>query len=155
VQRVFQNLLRERASIRDAGSILEAIAEAAPSTRNPILLTEYVRQAIRRSIVKPFVNKAGELPAWFLDPATERGFETTIQHGEQTSQIGASPETIAALAKRVEATAAKPEAPVVMIVGSTSRYFIRQIVESKAPNLFVLSHGEIPPEVNVISLGVI
>lgn len=155
VQRVFQNLLRERASIRDAGSILEAIAEAAPSTRNPILLTEFVRQSIRRSIVKPFLNKSGELPAWFLDPATERAFEATIQHGEQNSQINASPETMNALAKRVESSASKPEAPVVMIVGSTARYFIRQIVESKLPNLFVLSHNEVPAEVTVISLGVI
>lgn len=155
VQRIFQNLLRERASIRDAGSILEAIAEAAPSTRNPILLTEFVRQSIRRSIVKPFLNKSGELPAWFLDPATERAFEATIQHGEQNSQIGAAPETMNALVKRVESSASKPEAPVVMIVGSTSRYFIRQIVESKLPNLFVLSHNEVPAEVTVISLGII
>ena len=71
VQRVFQNLLRERAPIRDAMSILEAIAEAAPGTRRiPILLTEFVRQAIRRSIVKPFLNNSGELSAYFLDPAT-------------------------------------------------------------------------------------
>jgi len=155
VQRVFQNLLRERASIRDAMSILEAISEAAPSTRNPILLTEFVRQAIRRSIVKPFLSKTGELPAWFLDPATERAFEATIQHGEQNSQISASPETMGALVKRVETSASRPEAPVVMIVGSASRYFIRQIVESKLPNLFVLSHNEIPAELSVVSLGVI
>ncbi len=56
VQRVLQNLLRERVSIRDAVSILEALGEAAGSTRNPVLLTEYVRQAIRRSIVKPYLD---------------------------------------------------------------------------------------------------
>ena len=60
-----------------------------------------------------------------------------------------------ALVKRVEASGAKPEAPVVMIVGSTSRYFIRQILESKLPNLFVLSHNEVPAELSVMSLGVI
>jgi flagellar biosynthesis protein FlhA len=59
VQRVIQNLLRERVSIRDAVSILEALGEAAPSTRNPILLTEFVRQSIRRAVVKPYMNKAG------------------------------------------------------------------------------------------------
>jgi len=48
VQRVLQNLLRERVSIRDAVSILEALGEAATATRNPVLLTEYVRQALRR-----------------------------------------------------------------------------------------------------------
>ena len=53
VQRVFQNLLRERVSIRDAVSVLEALGEAAPTTRNPVLLTDYVRQSIRRVVVRP------------------------------------------------------------------------------------------------------
>ncbi len=75
VQRVLQNLLRERVSIRDAVSILEALGEAATATRNPVLLTEYVRQAIRRTVVKPYLNRAGELPAWFLDPAIEQAVE--------------------------------------------------------------------------------
>ncbi|HVP46839.1 MAG TPA: flagellar biosynthesis protein FlhA, partial [Bryobacteraceae bacterium] len=59
VQRVLQNLLRERVSIRDAVSILEALSDAGASTRNPILLTEYVRQAIRRTVVKPYLNASG------------------------------------------------------------------------------------------------
>ena len=75
VQRVLQNLLRERVSIRDAVSILEALGEAAAMTKNPVLLTEYVRQAIRRMVVKPYLNRAGELPAYFLDPALERSVE--------------------------------------------------------------------------------
>src|SRR5579863_10036967 len=67
VQRVLQNLLRERVSIRDAVSVLEALSEAGASTRNPILLTEYVRQAIRRTVVRPYLNSAGDLPAYFVD----------------------------------------------------------------------------------------
>ena len=63
VQRVLQNLLRERVSVRDAVSILEALGEAAGITRNPVLLTEYVRQSIRRTVVKPYLNAAGDLPA--------------------------------------------------------------------------------------------
>ncbi len=59
VQSVLQNLLRERVSIRDAVTILEALGEAAASTRNPVLLTEYVRQAMRRAVVKPYLNRAG------------------------------------------------------------------------------------------------
>lgn len=155
IQRVFQNLLRERVSIRDSMSILEAIGEAAPGTRNPILLTEFVRQALRRTIVKPFLNKSGELPAYFLDPATERAIESSIQHGDQTSHISAAPEVMSGMLQRLERSAAKPEAPVVMIVSSSARYFIRQILESKLPNLFVLSHNEVPPELTVTSLGVI
>ena len=56
VQRVLQNLLRERVSIRDSVTILEALGEAAVTTRNPVLLTEYVRQALRRMVVKPYLN---------------------------------------------------------------------------------------------------
>src|SRR5215813_2103273 len=68
VQKVLQNLLRERVSVRDAVSILEALGEAAASTRNPVLLTEYVRQALRRVVVKPYLNRSGDLAAWFLAP---------------------------------------------------------------------------------------
>src|SRR6185503_834302 len=56
VQKVMQNLLRERVSIRDAVSVLESLGEAAAVTRNPILMTEYVRQGIRRNVVKPYMN---------------------------------------------------------------------------------------------------
>ena len=69
VQKVFQNLLRERVSIRDAVTILEALGEAGAMTKNPILLTEYARQAIRRLLVKPYLNPSGELPAFFVDSA--------------------------------------------------------------------------------------
>src|SRR4029077_9195438 len=72
VQRVLQNLLRERVSIRDAVTILEALGEAAPTSRNAVLLTEYTRQAIRRSIVKPYLNGSGELSAYFLETAAEQ-----------------------------------------------------------------------------------
>ena len=155
VQRVFQNLLRERVSIKDATSILEAMGEAAPGTRNPILLTEFVRQAIRRNIVKPFVNKSGALPAYFLDREMERAIESSIQHGDQTSHFAATPETMNALVQRVEQSPSRPEAPVVMIVSAGVRYFVRQLLESKMPNLFVISHNEVPAEMSVMSMGVI
>src|SRR5207253_6137407 len=79
VQRVLQDLLRERVSIRrDAVSVLEALGEAGAATRNPVLLTEYVRQAIRRAVVKPHLNRAGALPAWFIDPAIEQTIEFSM-----------------------------------------------------------------------------
>ena len=65
IQKVLQNLLRERVSIRDGVSILEALSEASTTAKNPVLLTEYTRQAIRRQVVKPYLNPKGELPAFF------------------------------------------------------------------------------------------
>jgi flagellar biosynthesis protein FlhA len=153
VQRVLQNLLRERVSIRDASSILEALGEAAPSTHNVVLLTEYVRQAIRRTVVKPYLGRAGELAAWFVDPGIERAVEGGAQHGEQTSHLALSPEAIRGIVGRVAGRVGALETPVAAIASSGARYFLRQIVEPSAPNLFFLAHNEVPPGVRVQSLG--
>ncbi len=85
VQKVLQNLLRERVSIRDSVTILEALGEAAAMTKNPILLTEYVRQAIRRLVVKPYLNPSGELPAFFVDSQIEQAIETGVEYNEHAS----------------------------------------------------------------------
>jgi flagellar biosynthesis protein FlhA len=155
VQRTLQNLLRERVSIRDAGSILEALGEAAASTRNPILLTEYVRQGIRRSVVKPYLNRSGELAAWFMDASIEQAVEGAVQHGEQSSHLGLSPEAIRSIQTRVAARVGASDTPTVAITSSAARAFLRQIVESTAPNLFFLAHNEIPPGLRIQSLGTI
>ncbi len=85
IQRVLQNLLREGVSIRDGVSILEGLGEAAVTTKNPVLLTEYVRQTIRRTVVKPYLNAKGELAAYLLDPSLEQTIESAVQHTEQNS----------------------------------------------------------------------
>jgi flagellar biosynthesis protein FlhA len=153
VQKVLQNLLRERVSIRDAVSILEAMGEVAGSTRNPILLTEYVRQSIRRAVVKPYLNRAGELPAWFLDPALEAAVESATEHGEQNSHLALAPQTIREILNRISARVIQPETAVAVITSSGARYFLRQIVEPALPNLFFLAHNEVPPGLRVQSLG--
>jgi flagellar biosynthesis protein FlhA len=153
VQRVLQNLLRERVSIRDSASILEALGEAATSTRNPVLLTEYVRQSIRRTVVKPYLNRAGELPAWFLDPAIEQAVEGAVEHGEQNSHLGLAPQTMRDILHRISNRLAQPEMPVVAITSSGARYFLRQMAEPSLPNLFFLAHNEVPPGLKVVSVG--
>jgi flagellar biosynthesis protein FlhA len=153
VQRVLQNLLRERVSIRDAVSILEALGEAASATRNPVLLTEYVRQAIRRAVVKTYLNRAGELPAWFLDPALEHTVEAAVEHAEQNSHLALSPQAIRDILNRVAARITAPESPVAVITSSGARFFLRQLTEASFPNVFFLAHNEIPPGLRVQSLG--
>jgi len=155
VQRVLQNLLRERVSIRDAVSILEALGEAATATRNPVLLTEYVRQSVRRAVVKPYLNRSGELPSWFLDPAIEQAVESAVEHGEQNSHLGLGPQAIRDILKRISARMASPEAPVVAVTSAGARYFLRQITEPVLPNLFFISHNEVPPGLRVQSMGTI
>jgi flagellar biosynthesis protein FlhA len=153
VQRVLQNLLRERVSIRDAVSILEALGEGGGSTRNPVLLTEYVRQSLRRAIVKPYLNRNGDLQAWFIDPGIEHMVESVVEHGEQNSHLGMSPQSIRDVLNRIAARVQQPETPVVAITSSGARYFLRQMAEPNVPNLFFLAHNEIPPGLRVQSIG--
>jgi flagellar biosynthesis protein FlhA len=155
VQRVFQNLLRERVSIRDAVSILEALGEAAPTTRNPVLLTDYARQQIRRVVVKPYLSGAHDLSAWFLDPQIERFVESNVEHGESNSTLGLTPQALRDLMDRFTRAVGPLESAAVVITSSSCRYFLRQALESSIPNLFFLAHSEIPAGIKVISLGVI
>ena len=155
VQRVLQNLLRERVSIRDSVTILEALGEAAPTTRNPILLTEYARQSMRRQVVKPYLNSSGELPAYLLDASLEQTVESAVEHGEQNSHLTLGPTAIRDVLRRINLKAGNPETPVAVIASSASRYFFRQIVEPTMRNICFLSHNEIPVETKVLSLGVI
>jgi flagellar biosynthesis protein FlhA len=155
VQRALQNLLRERVSIRDASTILEALSEAAATIRNPILVTEYVRQSLRRILVKPYLNAAGDLPAYLVDSSLEQTIESAVDHGEQNSHLTLSPQALRDVIRRIGQKVGNPESPVAAIASSNSRYFFRQIVEAGIPNLFFVSNNEIPSEVKVISLGVI
>jgi len=154
IQRVLQNLLRERVPIRDAVGILEAMGEAAQTTKNPVLLTEYVRQSIRRAITQPLVNPQGELPAYLLDASLDRAVESSVEHGEWNSVAGVSPETITDILNRIKRRVEKNESAAI-VTSSGTRHFLRQLVEAALPNLTVLSHNEIPPEIKVRSRGVI
>ncbi|MBS1824266.1 MAG: flagellar biosynthesis protein FlhA [Acidobacteria bacterium] len=155
VQKVLQNLLRERVSIRDTGSILEALGEAANVTRNPTVLTEFVRQALRRVVAKPYLNASGDLPCYFLDPVTERALESGVEHGENSSHWNLPPQKMRELVDKLNRALGTLEAPTVILTGSGCRYFLRQMLESTIPNLMVLAHNEIPSGVRVLSLGTI
>jgi len=155
VQRVLQNLLRERVSIRDAVTILEALGEAAPASRNPVLLTEYVRQAIRRVVVRPYLNAQGDLSAWFFDPPLERVAEAGVEHGESNSSLALAPSVLRDLLERIARSVGPLDSATAVITSSSCRYFLRQAVESSLPYLYFFAHSEIPPGVKVISLGVI
>jgi flagellar biosynthesis protein FlhA len=155
VQKVLQNLLREKVSIRDSVTILEALGEGAAMTKNPILLTEYVRQAIRRLLVKPYLNASGELPAFFLDPQIEQSIEGAIEYAEHTSHLNLPPQKVREVLDRVGRAVGAADSPLVAMCSSSARYFLRQMVEGQFANLAILAHNEIPPGIRVVSMGVI
>jgi len=155
VQKVLQNLLRERVPIRDAGTILEAMGDGAAITRNTALLTEYVRQAIRRSIVKPYLNPASDLPAYFVDSEIERSIESAAEHGEHGSHISLSPQQIKSIVDCFSRTLPTADSALVVITSSGARLFLKQITENALPALAVIGHNEVPSGVRVICLGTI
>jgi flagellar biosynthesis protein FlhA len=153
VQRVLQNLLRERVPIRDAVTILEALSEGAPMTKNPILLTEYVRQAIRRVIVKSHLNAQGEIPAYLVEPSTEQAVEGSIEHSENNSVLGLAPQAARDFVGRLTKKLERPDSTAIVLTNPGVRYFVKQLLETAFPEVVVLSHSEVPPEVKVKSLG--
>jgi flagellar biosynthesis protein FlhA len=155
VQKVLQNLLRERVPIRDAGTILEAMGDGAAITRNTALLTEYVRQAIRRSIVRPYLNPASDLPAYFVDSEIERSIESAAEHGEHGSHISLSPQQIKSIVDRFSRTLPTADSALVVITSSGARLFLKQITDNALPALAVIGHNEVPSGVRVICLGTI
>ncbi len=155
VQRVLQNLLRERVSIRDGSSILEALGEAGAITKNPVMLTEYVRQAIRRSLVKSFVSPKHELHAYYIDPVMEQRIEGALEHSETNTILTLHPSVLQDMVARVAKKIEKPATSVIAITSVTARHHLRQILETEWPHLVVLSQNEVPPEIKVRTLGTI
>jgi flagellar biosynthesis protein FlhA len=155
VQRVIQNLLRDRVSIRDGASILEALSEGAQNSRNVILLTEYVRHAIRRILVQPYLNSQGDLPIYFLSPSLERSIEEHVEHGELMSQLTLDVEAINQVLEAFRRSLDSPQAAVAVLVSAGARPFVRQMLEASFPNVAVLSHNEIPGGIRLTALGTI
>jgi flagellar biosynthesis protein FlhA len=153
VQKVLQNLLRERVSIRDSVSILESMGEAAQITKNPVLLTEYVRQSIRRTLVKPFLSPNGEIAGYFLNSDLERTLERSVEHTEHNSSLSMDPQKIRDVVNSVSRKFDRPEASGVIVTTAGCRFFLRQVLETNFRNLTVISHSEIPSEVFVRALG--
>ncbi len=153
IQRVLQNLLRERIPIRDSVTILEALSEGAQMTKNPVMLTEYVRQAIRRVIVKPHVSPQGELPVYLVEPAAEQMVESAVEHSENNSVLGLAPQAARDFVSNVARKLERPDFSAVVLTGAAVRPFIKQLLETAFPDATVLSHSEVPPETKVKSLG--
>lgn len=153
VQKVLQNLLRERVSIRDGVTILEALGESASISRNAVLLTEFVRQAIRRAVAKPYINAQGELRAWLLDPAIEQSLESAVEHGEHGSHLNIPPGRVRELVEKLSKLSVTGDASGVLITGAQSRPFVRLMIESTLPGMAVLSHAEVPNGVRLVANG--
>lgn len=157
LQRVLQNLLRERVSIRDLGRIIEATGDAMGVTRDPMLLTEYVRQHLGRAITSPHLSENNELGVLVLDPQLEQSIQGGIETTERGSFLALEPGRLQELLDRLAngITELLPGAQPVLLTNPVVRPHLRRLLERSLPHLVVLSHGEIPNEVRVVSLGTV
>jgi flagellar biosynthesis protein FlhA len=155
VQKVFQNLLRERVSIRDSITLLESLAESSALTKNPVLMTEFVRQTMRRSVVKPFVGTAGDLPAYFVDGEIERRIEASVEHAELNSHLSLAPDEIRVIIDKFQKAFPIAQANSTVLASSGARFFLRQILENALPSVSVISHNEIPTGIRIVCLGTV
>ncbi len=155
VQKVLQNLLRERVSIRDMVTILETLADFAPRTKNTYLLTEYVRQALGRSICQPFINEKNEMRVMTLSRELEAAFAGAVTVTELDNYLTLDPAQARVILGKIQRAVAEKnfDGYPLLLVSTTIRQHVRRFVEHVVNNLVVLSHNEIPPHVRLISLG--
>lgn len=157
VQKVLANLLRERISIRDIGTILEVLSDYARATKDTEILTEYVRHAMNRQITQQNVQN-GTLPCITLDPALENRIAGGVQRTDHGSYVSIDPDSmqklIAAINEELPKLTNMGYQPIVLTSPAVRLYF-RKLVERSVPGLIVLSHAEIEQSVEIQILGVV
>jgi len=156
VQRVLQNLLRERISIRDMQTILEKISDYAAVTKDPDVLTEYVRQALARSITKQLQGPDGSISVIVVDPKVERQILEAVQTTPQGSYLSLDPVTSDKISRNLkqnyEDGVRKGYHPVVLC-SPTVRRFLKRLAEKVSSSVMIISHGEITSGAQVFSIG--
>jgi flagellar biosynthesis protein FlhA len=149
IQRVLQNLLKERISIRDLTPILEALANWSRSTKDPDVLSEYARQALARSICQQYAMPNGTMPVITLQPQLEQMISESVSRNEMGMMVNLDPSAaqrlIAAITKEVEKAAAKGYQPLV-ICSAKIRLVLRRLTERSIPQLVILAYNEIVPQ---------
>jgi flagellar biosynthesis protein FlhA len=158
VVKVIQNLLREQVPIRDLLAILETLADWAPVTRDIDLLTEYVRQALSRTITKVHLTHEGNLAVITLDHSVESAIAGAVQKTDQGGFFALDPNTtrqiMNKLARCLERCSSLNYQPVVLCSAQVRSHF-KKLVDRFIPNIFVLSYDEILSNVEIKSLGTV
>jgi len=158
---ILRRLVEEEISIRDLRSILQALAEWGPVENDTVMLTEYVRAALKRYISHKYTRGQSTLIVYLLDPQIEETVRSSIQHTSSGSYLALEPEItqeiLAAVRNEIGNLPPSAQQPVVLTTMEIRRYF-RKLVELEFPHLAVLSYQELSPEMNIqpiarISLG--
>lgn len=155
VQRVLQNLLREGVSIRDMETILETLGDYAGKTKDPDILSEYVRHRLSRSICEKLRDAQGSLHVVTLDPATEDMVAAGVEHADRMT-VKLSPPVLRSLCEAIALEVKKLSSqgrPPVLLVGPQCRAALKQATAQAIPSLAVLSYNEVTRDTVVESVG--
>lgn len=158
VLKVIQNLLREGVSVRDLRTILEALAEYGVGTKDSEQLTEYVRQALYRTITESIRSEQGDVPIFTLDRKIEESIAGNIIQDGATQQLSLDPKItqsiLASLNEKIEEATGMGEKMVVLCSPVIRNHF-KRLTEKFIPNLVVISHNELSPDTHIRSLGTV
>jgi flagellar biosynthesis protein FlhA len=150
VIKVLRNLLAEGVSIRDARTILEALADNAAATKDPAELTELVRQRLARTVTATHLNEDGDLRAMVLDPRAEELFRSGMRGGD----AGALSRLVRSIEEAAHQAAQRDESPVLLCAPDVRRA-VAQVALRHVPGLAVLSHREVDPTVPLVTRGIV
>jgi flagellar biosynthesis protein FlhA len=158
VQGILQLLLREQVSVRQLGLILETLGDHAPRSKDPILLTEYVRHRLARQICTRYRNAEAELYVVAFDPALEDRIRAGFEHTERGLFIRMSPQaveaTCQAVAEQIEKLTTTNHTPIVL-VSPQIRSAVKRLTENHLPQLVVLSFNEITRDTKIVTVGIV
>lgn len=157
VQKVLSNLLKEGISIRDLVSILEALADYAPSTKDLNILTEYVRQKLSRMITSTYIQgKSAKVVT--LDQDLENLLMDSVQQNGNSSYLSLDPVSsqtvLNNIAVQVQTLLQLGEQPII-ITAPIVRFYLKRLTDQYIPDLIVLSYNEIEPDIDIQSVGVV
>ena len=156
IQKVLQNLLRERVSIRDLITVFETLADYGAHTKDAATLTEMTRAALCRSITKSLINEKGELAVITLSPDWESQLTAALTKNESGTYLALDAKTFERLIHSVTETCQKLTTPNwTLLCSSNIRFHVRKLIERFVPQLTIVSPNDIPPNLQIVSIGVV
>lgn len=158
VQKVLQNLVRENVSVRDLLSIVECLADYGHSVKDADQLTEFVRQRLSRTIIKPYLGAGNLLPIISLAPAVESTFQDSIKRTDNGSYLAMEPGLAHRIIQAISKAAEKgivAEGQPVLLTSPLIRQHLSQLLARFLPTMPVVSQAEIPADIRLESVAMV
>lgn len=157
LQKVLQNLIREHVPIRDMVTILETLADNSPRIKDTDVLTEYVRQSLRRTITRE-IAPDGDLKVLTIDPEVEKTIASSVRSSDRGTYLALDPNTAQGIIDNISTEIEKfnkAGLTPVMLVSPAVRMYVKRLTEQVIPDLFVVSYNEIENDIKVTAVGAI